>query len=95
MPRDFKMRAFGCVSALALMGATAGTANAYYLGYGNADPGNWDFWTEQRGGPAPQSPTQGAKSANMDIGSCNYLHEKALETGKPHWWHRYHACKAG
>jgi hypothetical protein len=26
-------------------------ANAYYLGYGNGDPGNWDFWTEQNGGP--------------------------------------------
>ena len=26
-------------------------ANAEYLGYGNGDPGNWDYNTEQHGGP--------------------------------------------
>lgn len=40
------------VAALVLAGASA-PASAYYLGYGNGDPGNWDFWTEQNGGRAP------------------------------------------
>jgi len=26
-------------------------ASAEYMGYGNGDPGNWDFATEQAGGP--------------------------------------------
>jgi len=26
-------------------------ASAEYMGYGNGDPGNWDFNTEQAGGP--------------------------------------------
>ena len=35
-----------------LLGMSAMTAaNAEYLGYGNGDPGNWDFATEQSGGP--------------------------------------------
>jgi len=46
----------GCAAALLLMGSTAMSANAYYLGYGNGDPGNWDFWTEQAGGPSHMQP---------------------------------------
>lgn len=42
--------AAACAVALALAGSAAAPANAYYLGYGNGDPGNWDFWTEQNGG---------------------------------------------
>jgi hypothetical protein len=45
----------GCASALFLLGATAMSANASYLGYGNGDPGNWDFWTEQNGGPVKKA----------------------------------------
>jgi hypothetical protein len=26
------------------------------MGYGNGDPGNWDFWTEQNGGRSPEMP---------------------------------------
>jgi len=52
MTRAFKNLALGCASAALLLGATAFSANAYYLGYGNGDPGAWDFWTEQAGGPA-------------------------------------------
>ncbi len=39
--------AAGCAGVALLMGASAGAANAYYLGYGNGDPGNWSFYQEQ------------------------------------------------
>lgn len=48
-------RAIGlCICALAgatMMGALSGSAGAAYLGYDNGDPGNWDYNTEQAGGP--------------------------------------------
>jgi len=37
-------------ATLVLAAAAVPAANANYLGYGNGDPGNWDFWTEQNGG---------------------------------------------
>jgi hypothetical protein len=40
--------------AAALMGtAMAGSAEAYYLGYANGDPGNWGFYEEQHHGATP------------------------------------------
>lgn len=48
--------AAACAAALALAGVAAAPANASYLGYGNGDPGNWDFFTEQNGGRAPSPP---------------------------------------
>jgi hypothetical protein len=53
MNRALLNMAGGCTAALLLLGTTALSANANYLGYGNGDPGNWDFWTEQAGGPPP------------------------------------------
>ncbi|MEO8419998.1 MAG: hypothetical protein ABI457_02285 [Hyphomicrobium sp.] len=43
----------GITAAAAAMLQTAmmAPANAEYMGYGNGDPGNWDFATEQSGGP--------------------------------------------
>jgi len=38
-----------------MLSAGAASANAAYLGYGNGDPGNWDFATEQAGGPCAHS----------------------------------------
>jgi hypothetical protein len=46
-----KSLAAACGSALLLACATL-PASAAYLGYGNGDPGNWDFWTEQKSGHA-------------------------------------------
>ncbi len=43
------------IAALILAGASI-PASANYLGYGNGDPGNWDFWTEQNGGRTPSAP---------------------------------------
>jgi hypothetical protein len=53
MNRALLNMAGGCTAALLLLGSTALSANASYLGYGNGDPGNWDLWTEQAGGPPP------------------------------------------
>lgn len=47
--------AFACATALVLAGSAAVPANAAYLGYGNGDPGGWDFWTEQNGGRNPEA----------------------------------------
>ena len=66
MDRSFIKIAAGCASALLLMGATALSANANYLGYGNGDPGNWDFWTEQNGGPP--------KSAQAPVTRVRHAH---------------------
>ena len=52
MTRSLTSIAAACAAALVLAGTAAAPANAYYLGYGNGDPGGWDFWTEQAGGPA-------------------------------------------
>jgi hypothetical protein len=91
--------AAACAAALVLTGASAMQANAYYLGYGNGDPGNWDFWTEQH----PNSSQTGYQSTApapvqhhmaSDMG-CGALHQRAVQTGSAHAWHRYHACLKG
>jgi hypothetical protein len=51
MKHAFRNVAAGCAAVALLTGASTVAANAYYLGYGNGDPGNWGFWTEQNGGP--------------------------------------------
>lgn len=43
--------ALGAVAGVVMQVAVIGPANAAYLGYGNGDPGGWDFNTEQAGGP--------------------------------------------
>lgn len=41
----------GAAAGVILQVAVAASSNAAYLGYGNGDPGGWDFNTEQAGGP--------------------------------------------
>ena len=93
MNRKLRNLTVGGLSALAAMSVATISANAFYTGYGNGDPGGWDLWTEARGGaPAPASHHAYAGSGHE---SCGYLHHKALQTGAQSWWHRYHACKNG
>jgi hypothetical protein len=40
-------------AAVLLWGATSLAASAYYMGYANGDPGNWDFYQEQHNGASP------------------------------------------
>lgn len=50
MNRNLRAAVFGAAAAMTLgLGATG--ASAEYMGYGNGDPGNWDYNTEQHGGP--------------------------------------------
>lgn len=55
MKRSLIHLAAACSSVLLAAAASSTAANAYYLGYGNGDPGNWDFWTEQNGGINPET----------------------------------------
>jgi hypothetical protein len=54
MNRILKTAIPAIAGALMLSGGAV-SANAYYLGYANGDPGNWDFATEQAGGPCAHS----------------------------------------
>lgn len=51
------MRLAASCGAVLLLACAAAPASAAYLGYGNGDPGGWDFWTEQNGGPRGPKPT--------------------------------------
>jgi hypothetical protein len=33
--------------------------------------------------------------ANYGYGDCYWLKKKAIYTGSPYWWNRYHECKGG
>jgi hypothetical protein len=69
-----------------LAGAAATPASAYYLGYGNGDPGNWDFWTEQNGGRSPEMAAPAhVKTTTHHYGSAAYAHSAhhAHHTQKP------------
>lgn len=78
MKRALTNIAAGCASAALLMGATALSANAYYLGYGNGDPGGWDFWAEQHNGQTPAA--QPAYSANHH--HTAHIHHAAVRPAK-------------
>ncbi len=95
MNRAMKNLTIGFASAMAVTCATAISANAYYAGYGNGDPGNWDFFTEQRGAPTSHANHPGPTHAVVAGSTCGYYHHMALETGRPSWWHRYHVCEHG
>lgn len=50
MNRALKLAACGIAGAM-MQAAFVTNASAEYMGYGNGDPGNWDYNTEQAGGP--------------------------------------------
>lgn len=84
--------------ALLLMGATAMGANAYYLGYGNGDTTNMDFWAEQHANAdtgISAAPSHPAHVRHASVGGCGALHHRAEQTGSGYWWHRYHECERG
>ena len=75
---------FAIVAATAAMGATAGIAEAKHKKHFGivVDLG---------------SPYYGAYSGyGYSYGSpCRWLKRKAIHTGSPYWWNRYHYCIAG
>lgn len=69
MNRALKATVCAC-AGLMMLGAGAGTANAVYLGYGNGDPGNWDFATEQSGGPCGKGSARAIDPATGQAKCC-------------------------
>jgi hypothetical protein len=74
MDRSLSTYAAGCISAVILMGATAMSANATYLGYANGDPGNWDLWTEQAGGPKQAAEIPAAPAVAASKKPAHHVH---------------------
>ena len=68
MDRALRTTAFACAALLSMGAITA--ANARYLGYGNGDPGNWDFATEQAGGPCGVGTARAIDSATGQPKCC-------------------------
>ena len=60
MNRTLKTTVYA-VAAVMMLSAGAMRANADYTGYGNGDPGNWDFSTEQKGGPCSTADAAAAR----------------------------------
>ncbi|MBA2125224.1 hypothetical protein DLM45_03165 [Hyphomicrobium methylovorum] len=58
MKRTLTKIATGCASAALLLGVSTISANAYYMGYANGDPGNWVFCQEQHNGASPPETSQ-------------------------------------
>jgi hypothetical protein len=90
MNRPLKVVVQGAVAAL-LFSATALPASAEYLGYGNGDPGNWDFWQEQNGGKAMPSEDQQQAMAQRHLyyNSMTGTYEGSHQ--KPHYsYHNTH-----
>lgn len=92
MNRPLKLAASGAVAAL-LMSTAALPASAEYLGYGNGDPGNWDFWQEQNGGKPMPSEDQQQAMAQRHL----YYNSMTGTYEGPHQKHYsyHHAHQAG
>ncbi len=59
------------VAAAMVLGLGAVNANAEYLGYGNGDPGNWDYNTEQHGGPCGSGVSHAIDKATGQPACCS------------------------
>lgn len=75
MTRSLTGAAAACATVLVLAGAAAMPAHATYLGYGNGDPGNWDLWTEQAGGPEKFSAEE-ARERQWEASHLHHAHAK-------------------
>ena len=70
MERALGTTAMACAGALLLSIGAATAANAEYTGYGNGDPGNWDFATEQSGGPCGKGSARAIDPATGQAKCC-------------------------
>ncbi|WP_439541499.1 hypothetical protein [Hyphomicrobium sp.] len=70
-------------AAFIMAGAAVPAAHATYLGYGNGDPGNWDLWTEQAGGPA-QFKAEEARERQWEQRHSMHVQEGRTEHGHTH-----------
>lgn len=87
LPTKIAVRAAIAATLVSMM---AFPASAFYLGYGNGDPGGWDFWQEQNGGkplPAEDEVVKKARQGiyyNMRTGHYEYSRRYAYGYGGPH-----------
>ena len=85
MEQSLRSTVLACAGALLLSMGAVTAANAEYSGYGNGDPGNWDFATEQAGGPCGKGSARAIDTATGQPKCCaQYNPESAcplLRTG--------------
>jgi len=85
MNQALRTTVLACAGAMLVGLATVSGANAEYTGYGNGDPGNWDFATEQAGGPCGKGTARAIDPATSQPKCCaQYNPESAcplLRTG--------------
>jgi hypothetical protein len=79
----------------ALVGIGAMTAaNAEYPGYGNGDPGAWDFATEQAGGPCGKGTARAIDPATGQPACCaQYNPQSACPLARTHSQYDHRARK--
>lgn len=70
MSQNIRLTLCACAGAALLSLGAVTAANAEYLGYGNGDPGNWDFATEQAGGPCGKGSAQAIDPATGQAKCC-------------------------
>ena len=78
--------------------AIAASANAVYLGYGNGDPGGWDFNTEQAGGPCNLPGARAVDSTTGQPKCCSQYNPMSacpLARAEPSVHYYRHARRAG
>ncbi len=73
MNRILKLTVHAVVGGV-MLSASAFSANAFYLGYANGDPGNWDFATEQAGGPCAHTADAKCCLQYNPISACPLAH---------------------
>ena len=85
MEQSLRSTVLACAGAVLLSMGAVTAANAEYTGYGNGDPGNWDFATEQSGGPCGKGSARAIDTATGQPKCCaQYNPESAcplLRTG--------------
>ena len=70
MSQNIRLTICACAGAALLSLGAVTAVNAEYLGYGNGDPGNWDFATEQSGGPCGKGSAQAIDPATGQPACC-------------------------
>ncbi len=70
MNRAMRLAACG-IAGVMMQAAFSVPAGAEYLGYGNGDPGNWDYNTEQAGGPCNLPGQRAVDSATGQPKCCS------------------------
>lgn len=95
MNRALKIGIYAIAGVMQSVIATS--AGAAYLGYGNGDPGGWDYNTEQAGGPCHLPGSQAIDPATGQAKCCSLYNPMSAcplaHAGRLHYYrhaHRHH-----